>query len=757
MRQILLISVLLTAATVPAISSPINQPQTAAAEQLTIDRIFVDQAFKARSFGPASWTTKGHAYTRYLPVNEEGDAYGIFRIDPETGDRTLLVSPEQLNPTGQETPIKVESYHWSSMGDLLVFTNSKRVWRRNTRGDYWVLNHRTGKLKQLGTGLEPASLMFAKFSPDGTRVAYVYHHDLYVEDLNSGKRTRLTERSDQHIINGTFDWVYEEEFFLRDGFRWSPDGSAIAYWQLNTEGMREFIMINNTDHLYPEITTIPYPKAGTVNPAARVGVVPAAGGKTRWISFDGDPRQHYINHLEWTPKGMQLCIFRMPRSQQELVVYRADPATGSIETLLTETDDAWLEPEDLQLDWVNDGASWLWLSERDGWQHIYRYDAGKKEPVLLTPGDYDVIELLAVDEAEKRIYFIASPDDAASRYLYAVPLNGGPAQRLTPADQPGTHSYDISPDMTYAFHTRSRMMSPPVTDLVSLPDHRSIRMLEDNRKVFEQLNRLQPVPVTFFRIPIPEGPELDAWMMQPPDFDPGNRYPVLFFVYGEPGGQTVLDKWGRNRQLWHRMLAERGYVIVSIDNRGTPAPRGRAFHKCVYGEVGVLASADQAAAVNSLLNLYNWMDPNRIGIWGWSGGGSMTLNMLFRYPDLYRMGISVAPVSDQRYYDTIYQERYMGLPQENPDGYRKGSPIYHAEGLKAHLLLIHGTGDDNVHYQNTEALINRLVKLNKFFDLMIYPNRSHGLYEGDNMPRHLYERMMRYIMENLPLETGSAE
>lgn len=737
-----------------------NETGTAKVEpsgNLTIERIFVDQEFKARSFGPASWMPEGHAYTRYLPVSEDSEAAGIFRVHPETGEKELLVSPEALTPTGQEKPLTVESYQWSGTGDLLIFANTKRVWRRNTRGDYWVLNRKTGKLKQLGSGMEPSSLMFAKFSPDGSRVAYVYQKDIYVENPADGKQIRLTKREGDHVINGTFDWVYEEEFFLRDGFRWSPDGTGIAYWQLNTEGMRDFFMIDNTGDLYPKITTIPYPKAGTVNPAARIGVVPANGGETRWIPFEGDPRRHYINRLEWIPDQHALTIFRMPRSQQKVVVYRADPETGSVQPMLTETDEAWLEPEDLQLHWLNGGKSWLWLSERDGWQHIYRYDSKTRTPVLLTPGNYDVIELLAVNETDGRIYFIASPDDPASRYLYTVPITGGPATRLSPADQPGTHRYDISPDMRFAFHTRSRMMAPPITDLVSLPDHRIIRTLEDNQAVFDKLARLKPVPVTFFRVPIPDEVELDAWMMKPPDFDPEKRYPVLFFVYGEPGGQTVLDRWGRNRQMWHRMLAEQGYVIISVDNRGTPAPRGRAFHKCVYGEVGVLASADQAAAVRSLLQQHAWMDPERLGLWGWSGGGSMTLNMLFRYPDLYRMGISVAPVADQRYYDTIYQERYMGLPRENPEGYRKGSPIHHAEGLEADLLLVHGTTDDNVHYQNAEALINRLITLNKFFDLMAYPNRSHGLYEGDNMPRYHYEHMMRYIREHLPMKVVSTE
>jgi dipeptidyl-peptidase-4 len=339
-----------------------------------------------------------------------------------------------------------------------------------------------------------------------------------------------------------------------------------------------------------------------------------------------------------------------------------------------------------------------------------------------------------------------------------VQLNGGDkAQRLTPADQAGTHNYDISPRGDLAIHTYSAFNKVPVTDVVRLPHpsavkypyHTVERTIFDNKELQERLAKLKPIAQEFFRVNIGEGVELDGWTLKPPDFDPKKRYPVLFHVYGEPWGQTVLDAWGGGQMMWHRMLAQQGYVVMSVDNRGTPAPRGRAWRKSTYRRMGIRNSLDQANAVRAIIK-WPFVDATRIGVWGWSGGGSSTLNAMFRYPDLYQVGMSVAPVPDIRYYDTIYQERYCGLPQDHPDEYKQSSPITFAGQLKGHLLVIHGTGDDNVHYQGTEALINALVAANKPFTMMAYPNRSHSINEGAGTTRHLYELLTRYLHEKLP-------
>ena len=380
-----------------------------------------------------------------------------------------------------------------------------------------------------------------------------------------------------------------------------------------------------------------------------------------------------------------------------------------------------------------------------------------EEERLLTPGDYDVIAVVRIvestDEGGGSLYFIASPDNPTQRYLFRTSLEGKrPAERLTPVEQAGTHAYQMSPDGKWAFHTYSAFGVPPVTELVKLPGHETVRTMVDNAKLREKVDALAKGPIGFFRVDIGAGVELDGWCIKPPGFEPEKRYPVLIHVYGEPAGQTVLDRWGGRNYLWHLMLAQQGYLIMSVDNRGTPAPRGRAWRKCIYRQIGILASKDQAAAVRALIDKWPYVDPDRIGIWGWSGGGSMSLNAIFRYPDLYRTAMAIAFISNQRYYDTIYQERYMGLPEENEDGFREGSPITHAHKLEGNLLIIHGTGDDNCHYQSCDALINELVAHNKVFTMMAYPNRSHGIHEGKNTTRHLFELLTRYLKENLPVE-----
>jgi dipeptidyl-peptidase-4 len=435
-----------------------------------------------------------------------------------------------------------------------------------------------------------------------------------------------------------------------------------------------------------------------------------------------------------------------------------DVRTGKVRTVLTEHDNAWVDVVN-DLRWVDGGRRFTWVSESDGWRHLYvvSRDGGTRR--LVTPGAFDITnpasafgspEVIGTDEAGDWVYFTASPDNATQLYLYRARLDGrGRPERVTPADQPGTHNYRIAPGGQWAFHTYSSFGTPPVTELVRLPRHDAVRTLVDNAPVRARVAALARGPAEFFRVDVGGGVALDAWMMKPPAFDSTRRYPVLFYVYGEPPAQTVRDAWDW-AYLWHLMLTQQGYIVASVDNRGTPAPRGRAWRKSIYGAVGVLASQDQTAAARAI-GRRPYVDSTRVGVWGWSGGGSMTLNLLFRSPDLYRMGMSVAPVSDQRYYDTIYQERLMGLPQENAEGYRRGSPITFAQNLRGDLLLVHGSGDDNVHYQNSEALINALVAANKPFTMMTYPNRTHCICEGSNTSRHLFELLTRYLNQHLPV------
>lgn len=716
---------------------------------LTLDRIFKDKEFKSKSFGPARWLDDGISYTTLVPLADDEKVKEIVRTDIVAGETAVIVSANDLTPEGADKPLIVENYQWSEdKTKLLIFTKGKRVWRWNTRGDYWVLDMEQNQLTQLGGTADPLSLMFAKFSPDNQHVAYVRANNIYVESLADGEITQLTDDGSDSIINGTSDWVYEEEFHLRDGFCWSPNGRFIAYWQFDTDGIDTFYMINNTDSLYPKLIPLPYPKVGTVNSACRVGVVEATGGETTWFQVPGDPRDHYIPKMEWADNSEQVIIQQLNRLQNQNQVMLGDVRDGSIAVILTETDEAWVNLHS-DLKWLDGGQSFTWISERDGWRHLYLVSRNGRKINLLTPGDYDVISVQEIDKAGGWVYFIASPDDATQRYLYRVPLSGeGVLERLT-LDMPGTHVYQISPQAKYAFHTYSTMDKPPVVSLVSLPAHEQLSVLEDNQSLHDKVAALNSSPTEFLQVDIGNDVVLDGWCIKPPDFDETKKYPVLFFVYGEPANVTVVDRWVGDRALWHQMMAQQGYVVISLDNRGTPAPRGRAWRKVVYRQVGILATDEQAAAAKVLLAERPYLDPNRVGVWGWSGGGSMTLNLMFRYPNIYHTGIAIAAVSDQRYYDTVYQERYMGLPDDNEDGFRDGSPITFADQLEGNLMIIHGTGDDNVHYQCFEAVVNKLIEHNKHFSMMSYPNRSHGIREGKNTSRHLYSLMTRYLQDNL--------
>jgi dipeptidyl-peptidase-4 len=731
-----------------ALSCPPALPaQAADPGTLTLDRIF-SREFATERFGPARWLADGRAYTTLEPA--AGGGGDVVRYEAGSGARIVLVPAARLVPAGASAPLEIEDYHWSpDARRLLVFTNTERVWRANTRGDYWVLELGSGALRKLGGEAAPSTLMFAEFSPDGTRVAYVRENDLYVEEVATGSITRLTNDGSRTTINGTFDWVHEEEFGLRDGFRWSPDGRRIAYWQLDASGVRDFYLVNNTDSLYSRIVPVQYPKAGGTNSAVRVGVVDAAGGPTRWLELPGEPRNRYVARMDWAGGSDEVVLQHLNRQQNHMRVMLGDARTGAVRTVLEERDSAWIDVVD-DLRWLQGGRRFTWVSERDGWRRVYLASRDGRQAAPVTPAGVDVIGVEAVDERGGWLYYAASPDNATQRYLFRARLDGrGRAERLTPAPQAGSHAYQVAPGGGWAIHTFSRFGAPPETDLVRLPDHRVQRVLAGNAELDARVAALRRTPGEFVRVDVGGGVQLDGWVIKPADFDPARKYPVLFHVYGEPASQTVLDAWGGRDYLWHQMLAQQGYVVVSFDNRGTPAPRGRAWRKSIHGRLGVLNTADQAAAARAVRS-WPFVDTARVAIWGWSGGGETSLNAIFRYPELFGTAMAVAPLTDFHYYDTIYQERYMGLPQDAVAAYREGSPLTWADRLRGNLLVVHGTGDDNVHYQNTEALVNALVAANRPFQMMAYPNRSHGIYEGRNTSRHLFELLTRYLRQHVP-------
>jgi dipeptidyl-peptidase-4 len=725
------------------------------ADTLSLDRLFASGEFIGRGIGQVRWMEDG-GYTTLDRSEDVAGGRDIVRHDPATGSEEVLVSAARLVPEGAERPLAIQGYSWSEDGErLLIFTNSRRVWRFNTRGDYWVLDIDSGRLRQIGHDRPESSMMYAKFSPDGSRVGYVSENNLFLENLATGAVTQLTTDGSETILNGRFDWVYEEEFFLgsragADGWRWSPDGTTIAYWQLDASGVGEFLLINNTDSIYSYVKPVQYPKAGTTNSAVRVGVVSPDGGATTWMQIDHDPRNNYIARMEWAGNSDEIVMQHLNRLQNTLQLMLGNARTGEVRTVHTERDEAWTDAID-DLFWLDGGRRFTWVSEQDGWRRLYVMNRDGSGMTPITPANADMISLQVLDEDGGWVYYIASPEDPIRRYLYRSPMNGSlRAERVSPPDQPGTHGYNMSPDARWAFHTFSTFDTPPVRSLVELPSHRVARVMQDNAELGEKVATIKQRPVEFFRVDIGDGVILDMWMMKPNDFDPSKKYPALLYVYGEPWGTTVVDRWGGTQTLWYQYLTEKGYLVMSVDNRGTPAPRGREWRKVVYQKIGIISSHDQASAVRKVTEERSYVDPERIAIWGWSGGGASTLNAMFRYPDVYNTGMAVASVPDLRYYDTIYQERYMGLPQESPEAYEQCSPITFAHQLEGNLLLMHGTGDDNVHYQGVEALINKLIEHGKYFTMMAYPNRSHGIFEGRGTTRHVFGYLTRYLVDNMP-------
>ncbi len=717
---------------------------------LTIDRIFNSNDFRGQRGGSTEWLPDGNGYTALEISATIKNGEDIVKVDPKTGAKAILVSAENLTPQDSKEPLSIESYSWSpNASKLIIFTNGKKVWRYNTKGDYWVFDLVSKSLYQLGKTLPASSLMFAKVSPDGTKAAYVSKHNIYVENLTSHEIKPLTTNGSETLINGTFDWVYEEEFECRDGFRWSPDSKRIAYWQLDASGVRDFYMINNTDSLYSYIVPVQYPKAGQTLSACKVGVISADGGETIWMKLQGDPRNNYVPRMEWAASSEEIIMQYMNREQNTNQVILGNVTTGNLSNILTETDAAWLDVVD-DLKWLNNGKSFTWISERSGWKQMYNVSRDGKTIKPITNGNFDIIEIKLIDDKKGYIYYIASPDNAAQRYLWRTKIDGkGKPEKLTPVQYNGTNTYEISPNAAWAIHTYSGFNTPSEIYLISLPDHKIAKQVVDNAKLKANYAKLKKLPTEQIKVTIDGNVDIDGYIIKPYNFDPTKKYPVLFYVYSEPFNTTVNDRWGSSNYLWHLMLAQKGYIVMSFDNRGTPAPKGREWRKSLYLKIGAMNSSDQAKIATEVGKKFNFVDTSRYGIWGWSGGGSATLNAMFRYPDIYKTGIAVAPVADIHLYDAIYQERFSSTPQLHPEVYIQGSPITFAQNLKGNLLIAHGTGDDNVHYQGTEKLFNKLIENNKHFTMLAYPNRSHSIREGKGTTIHLYNELTRYLLQNL--------
>jgi len=708
--------------------------------------IFTAHSLLAQPGNKTQWSKDGLAYYEI----EQGKIVEIKLLDPKQS--TTYLGETSLTPKDSASPLKINHFTFSADRDkVLLFTNAKKVWRYRTRGDYWIYDFATKKLSRIGSTLQTSSLMFAKLSPDGKKVAYVSNHNLYLEDLSTHVITPLTTDGTDRIINGTFDWAYEEEFGCRDGFRWSADSKHIAYWKIDARNIRNYLMLNTTDSTYSFTIPVEYPKAGQDPSTCHIHVLNINSKEDKRMLIPGDPIQHYIPRMEWTLDGKALIVQQLNRKQNESKIILCQIDDSSSKIIYEEQDEAWIDIKSRWNDddpsgweWIDQGRSFLWVSEKDGWRHIYKIGLNGKE-TLLSPGDYDIIEIDLIDESAEKVYFSASPENSTQKYLYQINLKGGTAMRISPTNESGTHSYKISPNGKIAEHTFSNAISYHSGAIVSLPDHKEKLPLTTQKTLPDGA----PKP-EFFKVTTVDGVEMDGWMTKPTHFDPSKRYPIVFYVYGEPAGQTVTDTYGIGfNSLYDGSMADDGYIYVSVENRGAPAPKGSAWRKAIYRNIGTINIRDQAMAAKEILK-WTFVDSSRVAVWGWSGGGSSTLNLLFQYPEIYKTGIAIAAVGNQLMYDNIYQERYMGVPQESHADFVKGSPITHARNLQGNLLYIHGTADDNVHYQNAEMLINELVKYNKQFQLMSYPNRSHSISEGEGTSQHLSTLFTNYLRQYCP-------
>jgi len=717
---------------------------------VAIIAIFTMPAFTQSS---VKWAQDGNSYYKI-----EGGEIALYTLPANT--KSIFVNRETLTPKGYDKPLPLQFYSFSQDGKkILLYTNTKKVWRVDTQGDYWVLDLASKELKKLGASLPVSSLMFAKLSPDGTKAAYVSGYNLYWENLATAAITALTQDGHRRNIYGTFDWVYEEEFDCRDGFQWSPDGKKISFWHVDATKIKDYYMMNMTDTAYSKIIPVEYPTVGESPSPVRIGVADISTQKIEWLKIPGDPSQNYLPRMEWrTPD--EIFIQQLNRKQNESKLFSCSGSTAECKIIYTEQDKAWIDvssPWESQrgydyhhaIKWLANGKEFLWASEKSGWRNLYRISADGTKETLITNTNFDVMELKHIDEKNNQVYFIASPENATQKYLYRMKLDGkGKPERVTPAGLDGNHDYSVSPNGKFAVHTFTNNFTPQATEIISLPDHKTTIL---NESISLKLPAIQiEKKVEFFKVKTEEGVEMDGWMVKPKNFDPTKKYPVVFYVYTEPGSQTVTDRYGIGyNHLYRGNMAEDGYLYISLDGRGTPAPKGSEWRKSIYRNVGRLNIKDQALATKEILK-WSFVDPERVAVWGWSGGGSTTLHLLFQYPEIYKTGIAIAAITYLPTYDNIYEERYMGVPQENKEDFMMGSPIAYAKNLKGNLLYIHGTGDDNVHYNNAEMLLNELIKHNKQFQFMAYPNRSHNISEGAGTTTHLSTLYTEYLKKYCP-------
>ena len=696
-------------------------------QPIEFEHIF-DDTFTPKSVEQVRWMNDGKFYTA-------SDGQKITRYDITNGQEVVLFDGAAHNN------LVVQGYEFSADERLiLIKTDVEALWRRSTKENYWVYNRDGNSLKKLVSGDEKQQ--YAELSPDGTKAAYVQNNNLYWVDVATGEITQITEDGEFNaIINGAADWVYEEEFAFAKAWFWSPRGNRIAFYRFDESEVKQFAM-EEWGTLYPGQVEFKYPKAGEDNAVVSIHVYDLETGETTTMDV-GEETDQYIPRINWTKDNNVLAIRRMNRLQNQEDLLFADVTSGSTSIILTETSDTWLDVHD-NLMFLDNGKQFITTSEKNGYNHVYLYSLEGEEIRQITKGDFDVTEVISFDERSHNLYYISTEVSPLQRQFYRVRVDGRRKRAMT--DGQGWYSINMSPDFKYYIQTHSDSNMPPVITLHE-GGGKQLRVLEDNAELAETLEEYTWMKKDFTTFEV-NGTTLNGYMMLPPGYKEGVKYPVLMYVYGGPGSQTVSRQFeSGQRPMWMQYIANQGYIIVSVDNRGTGA-RGRDFKNQTYKQLGVLETEDQVAVARRLAE-YSFVDENRIGIWGWSYGGYMSSLALAKGNDVFSAAIAVAPVTHWKFYDTIYTERFMQTPALNPDGYEAAAPINLAGEIEGDYLLIHGTGDDNVHYQNAVEMVQKLIENEVQFQTMYYPNLAHSIYDGANARRHLWQLMTNFILEKL--------
>ncbi|MFI5171121.1 MAG: S9 family peptidase [Chitinophagales bacterium] len=670
----------------------------------------------------------------HYTLNEEGTA--IVKYDYADGEKNGEVF--NVDQTAGVISNFVDYKFNDDETAILLTTDMEPRYRWATYDENYVFDMKAKTTTKLS---EKGKQMYAYFAPKGNRISYVVDNNLFYKDLNTNTEHQVTNDGKwKYIINGGSDWVYEEEFTLIRCFEWSPDGNMIAFFKFDETEVPEFDMMTYKNELYPRNYEFKYPKVGEKNSKVEIYIYDINSKKTQKVNIS--KAYEYIPRIKWTNDSKSLCVFTMNRLQNDLELFLADPATGNTKTMFHETASTYLEIND-DLTFLPDNKTFIWKSEQDGWYHLYQYDMTGKLINQITKGSWDVTEFKGYDASTQTIYYMGTEESIFERHLYSIGLDGKKKTKIT--DRYGLNQVDFSEGFKYFINNNSSMLVPSYIAL-SNNSGKEIRVLEENKELKEKITTLDISKPEYFKFTTSEGVELNGYMIKPADFNANNKYPVFMTLYGGPGSQEVIEGYDGFNMMWHEMLAQKGYIIVCVDNRGTGA-RGRDFRTITYEQLGKYETDDQIEAAKWLAK-QSYVDGTRIGIWGWSYGAYMSSLCITRGADVFKLAIAVAPVSNWKYYDTIYTERYMGTPETNPNGFDDNAPMAYADKLKGKYLLVHGTGDDNVHFQNSVELINSLIKNNKKFELMIYPDRNHGIY-GGNTRMHLYNMMTDFVLENL--------